>query len=272
MKAAFCITRDPELQSGGWTVPFERIQRSFKSSDGMEGFGYREFRLVEDVEGGLSLGIRLSEWEERSLQKSITNKVFFGEDLNEPGRRSSDLITILGCSEGYNSQETAINNTIIPFTFLEHSGEQRSDYGTNPPKNLKPPKLESWDASFKDLTTLDVIREEWDAEAGDIFRFDHELTSLPFFGTQLQEYMEAYGVSEEGIFLGLPDEMGVKMQKWERDRLHVWPEKVALGLETFEELAKAEEQDDSIWMLMFDREYGEAGEYIDMRDIEEYIW
>jgi hypothetical protein len=95
-----------------------------------------------------------------------------------------------------------------------------------------------------------VIREVWDADAGHLFRFDHELASLPFFGTQLQKYMEAYGVSEEGIYLGLPVEMGVKMQKWEKDRLQVWPEKVALGLETFEELAKAVEQDDSIWMSM----------------------
>jgi hypothetical protein len=53
VKAAYCITRDPELQGGGWTVPFERIQLSVKSSDGVESFSYREFRLVEDVEEGL---------------------------------------------------------------------------------------------------------------------------------------------------------------------------------------------------------------------------
>jgi hypothetical protein len=63
----------------------------------------------------------------------------------------SDLATGLGYSEGYNPQETTINNPVIPSTYLEHSGEQRADYGTNPPKNLRNSKLESWDAHLKTL-------------------------------------------------------------------------------------------------------------------------
>ena len=240
----------------------------------METSSFREFRVaVEDGEEELSFETGLGELEENSAEESIKNKCFYRKGLNEPGWSSSDLTTSLSYSEQYSPQETTSNSLVISSKHLEHSGEQQSEDSTNPSENLRNPKLGSWNSPFlsENLISLNAFGRELDVETADLFGFDNELAQPSFFATHIQEDMGTCGVSGGGMHLGLPIEVGVKMQNYETETLQTLPRKIVWGLEALEELVNAERQDNGTLMSMLHDEFGEAGEYMDIWDIGEYI-
>jgi hypothetical protein len=103
-------------------------------------------------------------------------------------------------------------------------------------------------------------------EAMTLAGLDDELARLPVFDTQLEEYKECCGAGRGG--LGSLDAGGGALKAWEGDRLQVWPEKAAPNLETSGGLVKGtEEEDEILWLPSHQGNFGEAGEYMDMRDM-----
>jgi hypothetical protein len=266
VKAAYCVTRVPELRGAGWTASFERIQCSVKPFDGMKAPSFEGFRAVRRTDEDLfsaPFSIRLSEWQQHNMQELSNDKVVCAEDLNDPKYQSPGFAASLN---GYTLQEPIISCPVTHPADLNGPRNQASDYPVHNLPSMSIPKSGSWDAEFspEGFTSFDVNGED----AIDLSTFDYELACLPLFDTQLQEYMETYGISDDEMCLGLPIEIETKLQKWEGDRLQIWPEKVVPGLEMFEEYVKLEEEGGSDWLWGLETDFGEAEDYMDMRDIE----
>lgn len=261
VKAAYCVTRDPTIHGGTRLVPFEGIYEMVKEGAGLYGKSLR--RGGEDImrhgwESSNSL--KLSRWGERGLQQSVKDQFLCGQVLYGTENRSFEAPKSLSFSGGASWQESNTVSPVLRTPELEEAGESRHHHPAQPSKSFEIPNLGSLDEAFShdSLASPDIPMNGWYEETLDLLTFDVELASQSFFAEQLGEYTKMYGVSEDGFYLGLHHESDAQLQTSERDRLQVWPEKVATEPDRF----KGEGGD--IWVEMLEGEFGEAGEYMDM--------
>ena len=93
------------------------------------------------------------------------------------------------------------------------------------------------------------LMEEWT-----LAQFDYDLACSPVFAVQLKEYQDCVDAPGKT-----------------RDRLYVWPQMVASAIDMSEQSLQRNEDDSGGDLpMIFDGEYGEAGEFMDLWNLAEH--
>jgi hypothetical protein len=115
----------------------------------------------------------------------------------------------------------------------------------------------AWKHSMFLSTTHPVVNDlyrKYLVEEWTLAQFDYDLACSPVFALQLKEYQDC---------IDAPGKT--------RDRLYVWPQKVASAIDVSEQsLQRNEEDSGGNQPMRFDGEYGEAGEFMDLWNLAEH--